>query len=210
MAFSTYKTTRAVVQDYAIVYQEMDFVQPLTFNLSTYFREDLLAFLQDGVVDNSEYAICENLIAPILKEVWKSYRQRFLLWSHESFRYDNVLAGVPDYILAARSPLGKVVMGQPYLLIVEAKQDNFDEGWGQCIAAMIAAQKLNQDESQTVFGIVSNGDIWEFGNLTSDKFTKNRIVYLLQDLDHLFTAVNAIFAACEKQAISYSNPSPDP
>ena len=202
MAFSTYKTTRAVVQDYKIVYQEADFIHPLSFNLSNYFREDLLAFLQDGVVDNSEYAICENLIVPILKEIWKSYRQHFLLWSHESFRYDNVLVGVPDYILAARSPLGKVIMGQPYLLIVEAKQDNFDEGWGQCIAAMIAAQKLDQDGSQTVFGIVFNGNVWEFGRLVSDSFTKNRTVYLLQDLENLFAAVNAIFSDCEKQILA--------
>lgn len=208
MLFSTYNTTRAVVQDYEIVYEEANFIKALPFNLSDYFRQDLLALLQDGVVSNSEYAICENLVAPILKEVWKSYRQHFLLWSHEYFRYDNVLVGVPDYILATRSPLGKVVMGNPYLLIVEAKQDNFDEGWGQCLAAMIAAQKLNQDDSKTVFGIVSNGDIWEFGQLVSNNFTKNRIVYLLQDLDGLFAAVNTVFATCENQLSSLltSNP----
>ncbi|WP_027269236.1 hypothetical protein [Leptolyngbya sp. PCC 6406] len=199
MAFSTYKTMRSVVQDYEIVYQETDFIYERTLLVSDYFREDLLGLIRDGVVDNSEYAICENLIAPILKEVWKSYRDYFLLWSHETLRYDNVLNGVPDYILATRSPLGKIVMGLPYLLVVEAKQDKFDEGWSQCLAAMIAAQKLNQDDIKTVFGVVTNGEIWEFGKLTSNGFTKNRRVYLLQDLEGLLAAVNDVFFHCKAQ-----------
>ena len=39
---------------------------------------------------------------PILKEVWKLYGDQFLLWSHESFKYDDTLSGIPDYILAKR------------------------------------------------------------------------------------------------------------
>jgi hypothetical protein len=38
----------------------------------------------EGVVNNSEAAICENLIYPVLKEVWKVYRRKFILWSHET------------------------------------------------------------------------------------------------------------------------------
>jgi len=82
----------------------------------------------DAVVDNSEFAICENLIYLILKEVWKTYRQDFILWSHQSLSCDEQLSEFPEYILGKRFPLGKVVFNLPYFILVEAKQDNFETG----------------------------------------------------------------------------------
>lgn len=41
------------------------------FQISDYFRDDLEFVMREGVVYNSEFAICENLIYPVLKEVWK-------------------------------------------------------------------------------------------------------------------------------------------
>ena len=199
MAFSSYTSARSVVQAFQITYTEAVCITETPIAINNYFRQDLEEFVRDGVADNSESAICENMIAPILKAVWRSYKEQFLLWSHETLKYSEHLSGVPDYILARRSPLGKIVLDQPYLLVVEAKQDNFDEGWGQCLAAMVAAQKLNSDQTQTVFGIVSNGEVWEFGRLSGVQFTKNRSVYLFQDLDRLFAAVNHVFSQCEVQ-----------
>jgi len=108
------------------------------------------------------------------------------------------LSGTPDYMIAKKSPLGKVVCDQPYLLVVEAKKDNFQEGWGQCLVELVAAQKLNQTES-TIFGIVSNGDKWEFGKLENNQFTKNKTSYTLQDLPFLCGALENILVQCELQ-----------
>jgi hypothetical protein len=199
MAFSNYKDIGSVLKEFQITYTEANFIGEVEFNISDYFREDLQTMMRDGVVDNSEFAICENLIYPVLKEVWKCYRSKFILWSHQSLIYDNNLSGFPEYILARRSPLGKVVFDKPYLLLVEAKQDRFDEGWGQCIAEMMAAQRLNDESWLTIFGIVSNGDRWQFGNLKADIFTRNSIFYSIQELDKLFAAVNYIFQQCERQ-----------
>ena len=198
MAFSRYKSTQAVVKDFQIFYTEATFIIDNPIQVNRYFQADLLSFVRDGVAANSESAICENLIAPILKEIWKSYKDRFLLWSHETLRYNESLSGIPDYILAKRSPLGKIVLDQPYLLIVEAKQDNFEEGWGQCLAAMVAAQKLNAHQ-QEIFGIVTNGEVWEFGKLSLNQFIKNVTVYLFQELERLMAAVNYVFWQCERQ-----------
>jgi hypothetical protein len=82
-------------------------------------------------------------------------------------------------------------------LIVEAKQDKFEEGWSQCLAEMIAVQRINDDFVSDVFGIVSNGKIWQFGKLVGDVFTRNKNLYMIQDLDKLFAAVNYIFQQCE-------------
>jgi hypothetical protein len=199
MSFSSYKGLGETVKEFQITYMEADFVTEIEFLIPDYFRQDLQLMMKEGVVDNSESAICENLIYPVLKEVWKKYRSRFLLWSQQFLSCDAKLSGFPEYILATRSPLGKVVFDRPYFVLVEAKQDNFDAGWGQCLAEMIAAQRLNREMHIVVYGIVSNGDRWQFGKLEETIFTRNETFYTIQELDSLFAAVNYIFQQCEQQ-----------
>ncbi|HEY9612083.1 MAG TPA: hypothetical protein V6C93_22165, partial [Allocoleopsis sp.] len=69
MAFSSYKSIGAVVKEFQTKYTEADFIGEIEFNIPDYFREDLQTVMREGVVDNSEFAICENLIYPVLKEV---------------------------------------------------------------------------------------------------------------------------------------------
>ncbi|BAY79993.1 hypothetical protein NIES25_64810 (plasmid) [Nostoc linckia NIES-25] len=199
MAFSSYKTISEVLKEFLISYTESNFIKEAEFRITDYFREDLEIVMSEGVVDNSEFAICENLIYPVLKEVWKKYSSKFTLWSHHSLNYDEKLSGFPEYILAQRSPLGKVVFDKPYLILVEAKQDNFEAGWAQCLAEMIAAQRLNDELTITIFGIVSNGDRWQFAKLNAQVFTRNITFYSIQELDKLFAAVNYLFQQCELQ-----------
>ncbi len=197
MAFSNYKSISAVIKKFQIKYVQSNFILEVNFPVKESFKEELDLLLMDGVIDNSENAICENLIYPVLKEVWKSYRGKLTLWSHEVLAYDEDLSGVPDYTVAQRNPLGAIVFDKPYFLMVEAKQDKFEEGWGQCLAEMIAVQRINDDFVSDVFGIVSNGKIWQFGKLLADVFTRNKNLYVIQDLDKLFAAVNYIFQQCE-------------
>jgi hypothetical protein len=199
MAFSNYKDIATVLKEFQITYTEANFMNEVEFSISDYFREDLETVMQDGVPSASEFSICENLIYPILKEVWKCYRSNFVLWGHKSLTYDENLSGFPEYILARRSPLGKVVFDKPYFLLVEAKQDKFDEGWAQCLAEMVAAQRLNDELRVLIFGIVSNGDRWQFGKLETNIFTLNKTFYTIQELDKLFAAVNYVFQQCELQ-----------
>lgn len=193
MAFSGYSSFGESVKAFQVTYIESNFVVDAPFEIPEYFVQDLAFVMREGVVDNSEFAICENLVYPVLKEVWKAYSSQFTLWSHQFLSCDADLSGFPEYILARRSPLGKVVFDQPYLLLVEAKQDNFDAGWGQCLAEMVAAQRLNQTPEIGVFGIVSNGDRWQFGKLEKTALTRNQTFYSIQSLEALFGAVNYVF-----------------
>ena len=197
MPFSAYKTIATVVKEFQITYTQSNFIIETEFNITDYFREDLEIVMQDGAADCSEFAICENLIYPVLKEVWKQYRRKFILWSHKSLTYDEKLSGFPEYILAKKSPLGNVVFDKPYFLLIEAKQDNFEAGWAQCMAEMIAAQRLNENPEHEVFGIVSNGGVWQLGKLKSNVFTRNQTFYTIQELDKLFAAINYVFQQCE-------------
>ena len=195
MPFTVFRGIGDVIKEYQIVSIEIDFVIETAITISEPFRADLDFSLRELVFDNSEYAICETLIYPILREIYKSYKDKFILWSHQPLTFDDI-SGIPDYILAKRSPLGKFVFDKPYFIIVEAKRDNFSEGWGQCLAEMVAVQKINQNPDQPVFGVVSNGKTWEFGRLAT-VFAKNIKAYSIQNLDQLFAALNYVFAQCE-------------
>jgi hypothetical protein len=202
MAFTNYKNIADVLKSFPLSYQEQDFIQNIEFECDRYFASRLNTVIQEGIVFNSEYAICENIISPILTEVWRGYIQNFLIWSHQPLNYDENLSGVPDYVVAQRSPRGKIVLEKPYVIVVEAKKDNFEEGWGQCLAEMLAAQKLNNDPSKKLFGMVSNGKLWEFGVLQEELFTKNRKYYVLENLDELMGAVNFLFAESAAQLLN--------
>jgi hypothetical protein len=202
MAFTNYKSIANVLNSFPLSYQEKDFIQNIEFECDQYFISRLNTVIQEGIVFNSEYAICENIISPILTEVWRGYIQNFLIWSHQPLNYDENLSGVPDYVVAQRSPRGKIVLEKPYVIVVEAKKDNFEEGWGQCLAEMLAAQKLNNDPSKKLFGMVSNGKLWEFGVLQEELFTKNRKYYVLENLEELMGAVNFLFAESAAQLLN--------
>ncbi len=197
MAFSNYKNLAFVMKNFQIKYEKQNYIKEIEFTVKQDFKDELELLFIDGVIDNSEYAICENLIYPVLKEVWKSYRHKLTLWSHQTLFYDEDLSGIPDYMVTKRHPVNLIICEQPYFLVVEAKQDKFEEGWGQCLAEMIAVQKLNQTPEKSVFGIVCNGEIWQFGKLHLDVFTKNKKNYQIQELEELFAAVNFIFQQCD-------------
>jgi hypothetical protein len=199
MSLSGCKRLSETLKAFEVVYAEANFIEEIPFAVSDYFRQDLQLMMDEAVVDNSEYAICENLVYPILKEVWKQYRRNFILWSHEFLNCDAQLSGFPEYILARRSPLGKIVFDKPYFVLVEAKQDNFDAAWGQCLAEMVAAQRLNELPNLVVYGITSNGDRWQFGKLDHTQFTLNKTFYTIQELDTLFATVNYVFQQCDRQ-----------
>lgn len=74
MSCSEFKVLGETLKTFEIVYTEANFVEPLPFPVSDYFRQDLQLMMAEAVVDNSEYAICKNLVYPILKEVWKEYQ----------------------------------------------------------------------------------------------------------------------------------------
>ncbi len=83
MAFTNYKSIADVLKSFSLNYQEKDFVENIKFECDEYFVDRLNIVVQEGIVFNSEYAICENIISPILTEIWRGYIQNFLIWSHQ-------------------------------------------------------------------------------------------------------------------------------
>ncbi|WP_287358024.1 hypothetical protein [Moorena sp. SIO3B2] len=62
---------------------------------------------------------------------------------------------------------------------------------------MVAIQKLNDQSEQTIFGIVSNGQVWQFGKLKGNLYTREINNYTISDLERLYSAINYVFSQCE-------------
>ncbi len=138
------------------------------------------------------------LIAPILNNVWLKH-PNLNIWTEKFIKFDDQLQGKPDYLV---SPLNKKqykVLSSPIIILVEAKQENFTLGWGQCLAEMLACQKLNKSDDIKIYGIVSTGQSWEFGKLEKNVFTNDINSYSISNLDQTLSKVNYIFDEAEKE-----------
>jgi len=198
MAFTDFKSVAQVQEKYNIRYAEEDFIEYGELSPSEIFLKEFEFSLRNMDVFTSEASRCENVIYPILREIYKSFVDGCSLWSHKSISYDSDLTGVPDYIISTRSELGKTVLGLPIIMVTEAKQNNFGEGWGQCLAEMLASQKINREDMRPVYGIVTDGEVWQFGMLVKDVFTKNRTRLPVDNIDKVFGAVSHLIETAGK------------
>ena len=195
MAFSDYKTIAQVQEEYNIKYSEADFIEITDLKPSDFFVKEFEFSEQNMDIYTSESSRCENIIYPILREIYKSFVDKYTLWSHKSITYDAKLNGTPDYLFSTKSELGKTVLGLPIVIVVEAKKNDFSEGWGQCLAELIAVQKLNKAEELPLYGIVTDGELWQFGKLVSDEFTKSKLRITITDLDKIFGTISFLLSS---------------
>lgn len=194
MAFTKkYKGLGDVILAYDLQYIKEPFKITVKKTASRKFAKDLEFDMTEIPFDASEATLREVIIFPILKEAWKPYSPFLTLWGHKAINADDDLAGVPDYIIAKRSHHGTIVFETPYVAVVEAKMDDFTGGWAQCALEMLAIQKLNNDPELTVFGIVTNGETWQFAKLQHKKFTEFSEIFILRNLNELFSVLTTIF-----------------
>ena len=201
MAFSDFKRISEVQEKFRIRYTTNDFLKGESASPSMEFLQEFEFTMENVNVFSSEASRCEAVIFPILREAYKAYADTYALWIREPITYDETLNGTPDYLVATKSELGMTVIGAPLVILVEAKKNDFDQGWGQCLAELVAAQKINDDPDVPVYGIVSDGERWQFGKLVGDTFTQNRMSFSIDNLPNLFGAINTVFKAASEIAV---------
>lgn len=150
-----------------------------------------------------------RLILPFLFEM-EIKHPKLRVWEAVSIDADHSqgLTGEPDYCVTKED----VVPKAPYCIIVEAKQKDFDEGWGQSLAAMKGAQIVNQRLSSrdiSIYGVVTTGEEWQWGKLTIDSTTARGqfLVYpqtpinVLENeekVNRVLGLLHIVFEECEK------------
>jgi hypothetical protein len=112
--------------------------------------------------------------------------------------------GVTDYLVAEN--LGYIE--KPYLCIVEAKKDNFEQGLAQCLVQMQACQwessqvdGFSKTSGTEILGIVSNGTTWQFYKLTQQGEVYETPAYSIGDLELLLGRLRHIFQLCSQNLL---------
>src|SRR3954451_20759795 len=98
MPFTSYSTIGDAAQAFNVRLVREEFIEPLQMAVPEPLRADLEFALRYLVFDASETAVCENLIFPILREVWKPHLDVMTLWSHVALNYTPDLSGIADYL----------------------------------------------------------------------------------------------------------------
>lgn len=131
----------------------------------------------------SEIARREMLIAPILSAVCAHANQKMKI----EYRVDvsNQLKGSFDYFIP--SPQN--------LLVVEAKNADLGRGFTQLGTELIALNQLTQKNTPVLYGAVTTGDVWKFGQFlrSERKILKDIEIYAIpSELEKLLATLLGI------------------
>ena len=132
---------------------------------SEWLKTSLSHGVELALAQDTEKSRSELIISPIFVELRNQAEKKISIFSGVEFNVDRnlKLTGECDF-LVSRSAY-QSVLEAPVMVAVEAKRQDFEKGYAQCIAEMIAIRIFNEREgqpSEKVYGCVTTGDIWRF------------------------------------------------
>jgi hypothetical protein len=143
----------------------------------------------------SEKARSEFIVAPILLYIRELHKGKVSIYSGVKFDVDpeKGLQGTCDFILS-KSPVLPTVQA-PAFIVVEAKKNDIEEGLGQCVAEMVAAQIFNKKEGHeipSIYGCVTTGESWQFLRLAGKNLEIDKNRYFIVKLGEILGILNTI------------------
>ena len=109
------------------------------------------------------------------------------------------LNGYCDFMFSASS--SQLNLSAPVMAIVEAKNENINSGFGQCMAEMVAAQIYNENKGKPIkfiYGCVTTGSIWKFLQLTEKMIRLDEKEYYLDQIPKILGLfVESVSYYCE-------------
>ena len=163
------------------LFQALQPVQPTELLLATLQRASKMTIA-------SEKSRSEWIVAPILMEVKYLNADKMNVLSGENLDVDKEqsLTGECDFIFV-RDPDTETVES-PIFCLVEAEKHDLTGGTGQCIAQMIGARMLNEQDGihfPTIYGCVTTGTDWQFLKLEGQLVTLEENVKYINELPQL-------------------------
>lgn len=151
--------------------------------------------IPQATMNFSEAARTTLLVAPIISELWARYGGRIGAYYGLEFNADPGagLNGYCDFLISRAPQQPRIVA--PVAVIVEAKRDNLQNGYGQCIAGMVGAQRFNRREGngiETVYGASTTGISWRFLRLSGSVVTFDLMEYTYSQTDRLLGILTSI------------------
>jgi hypothetical protein len=152
-------------------------------------------------IKGSEKAKSEFIIAPILLELRDLSHSSVSIFSGEEFTVDSPLetlcerelglSGICDFLISRTAD--ELIIDAPVIALVEAKKGVLSDGWGQCIAEMVAAKKFNETKGRPlehIYGIVTSGSLWHFFQMEGNLVSIDPVEYPLAPIERLLAILN--------------------
>jgi hypothetical protein len=102
--------------------------------------------------------------------------------------------GNADYLLAQR----RAYLDVPFVCVIEAKKDDFEQGAAQCLVEMQACQWSNRDSAKpmTIYGIVTNGEGWKFYQLSPSGEVSESLLYGIGEMPIVLGILRVFLGLC--------------
>ena len=191
MPYGKFESVEQVARIFSIKVKD-DFVAgSKNIELPDQLLQNISTKLLDSLSFRNEATICNKVITPILNAV-AEHNKPLNVWIEEPFNVDpeKGLAGEPDYLIAPATDYGGMEL--PPLCIIEAKKQDWDAGWAQALAEMVAASVKGAD---ICYSAVTTGKIWQFGMLRNSTFSKDpQQISATRELQLVFNTLNWVFS----------------
>jgi len=196
-----FKNIVDILEHFNLQYERSEFLDYKTIpplELEDWFLDDLKFSFSKVGTDDKEAFMCEFVIVPFLKKVWKLHR-KLNLFSHVQLKTEDFTI-VPDYLVTGANKRGFKFVEKPLLVTVEAKYEKFNEGWFQAAMQMVAARQMNKNNAIPVYSVVTTGELWQFGKLENSIIYQHPISVSVQNPQQIAGVLSYIFGECEKNA----------
>jgi len=190
MPYGQFESVEQVASIFDIKVKDGAIIKSKSIEVSELLFNQIERRLLDSLSFRNEATICNKIITPILNIVAENNKS-LNVWIQEPFNVDKDkgLVGEPDYLIAPVTDYGG--MGIPPLCIIEAKKQDWDEGWTQALAEMFAASIKG---ASICYSAVTTGKIWQFGKLEERLFIKDpNQISANRELQVVFDTLNWIF-----------------
>ena len=146
----------------------------------------------------TEKAKSELIVSEVLVELCVHFDNRVSLFSGIDFNVDasKELTGVCDFLVSLSPEAFE--LEAPVIALVEAKNSDVKLGVAQCAAEMVAAQRFNVEQGNSiprVYGAITSGTDWLFLKLEGKTLHIDMRIYTLERCDRLL----GILASMVKQ-----------
>jgi len=183
-----------VQQDFGLtVCHDVIFTDIAARSPSQWLAETLEEGFEPSIV--SEKARSAFIVAPVLLYIKALNKGKIGLYAGARLDVDpaHSLFGVCDFIFS-QGPM-RLAVQAPAVIVTEARDNDIEPTLGQCAAAMVGAQRLNQRNGNAIaalYGCVTSGEVWQFLKLNNNRLTIDKNKYMLVDLNTILGALDAM------------------
>ncbi len=158
--------------------------------IGEWLKSTLVMTVPFALMNDSEKARSEYIIAPIFFELHQQSNQQLSVFSGIKFNVDKKsgLTGVCDFLVSHSD--NQTFLEAPVVVAVEAKRQDYKQGYVQCIAEMIAAKLFNERRNkpkEVIYGCVTIGNTWQFLKLKDKKaYIDTTALDVNEDIERIF------------------------